>query len=155
MKPAQKFSGSRIKFPDNFRPRTHHLPLIPLRLIRRWCIDGKSHLHAMAEADSARITYLCEYLQRISFPLPEDGSLPAPTLKTLWQVHTQHALSIPWENLSFVHHKLKANGEQALCSKPWQAAAEAHVYQQLCFQDSFCFASTMTVKPNVDSVCCN
>lgn len=62
----------------------------------------------MADVDGALTSCLHEYLQRISFPLPDDGSLPASTLKTLWQVHTQHALNISFENLSFVHHKLKA-----------------------------------------------
>lgn len=52
-------------------------------------------------------TQLVEYLQRIGFPLPADGSLPGPTLKTLWQVHRLHALNIAFENLTFVHHKLK------------------------------------------------
>jgi hypothetical protein len=56
---------------------------------------------------------LLEYLQHIRFPLPADGSLPGPTLKTLWQVHRLHALNIAFENLTFVHHKLKASGEHA------------------------------------------
>jgi hypothetical protein len=64
----------------------------------------------MSKLSSEDLSDLVEYLQHIGVPLPAEGVLPGPTLKTLWQVHRQHALNIAFENLSFIHHKLKASG---------------------------------------------
>lgn len=66
----------------------------------------------MASAEEARL-----YLRRIGWPgyesAADDGSsppppLPEPTLATLVELHRRHTQQIPFENLSFVHHQLKA-----------------------------------------------
>lgn len=50
---------------------------------------------------------LANYLRRIGFPQQQPA--PAPTLDTLTAIHRCHALSIPFENLLFVHHTMKGD----------------------------------------------
>lgn len=49
---------------------------------------------------------LQQYLERIQFPSGQAGN-PAATLGNLMTIHRQHAYIIPFENLLFVHHRLK------------------------------------------------
>lgn len=61
----------------------------------------------MSEADSKT---LMEYLDRINHTLVTNGhgvELPSPTVENLFRIHKQHCLNIPFENLLFVHHKLR------------------------------------------------
>jgi arylamine N-acetyltransferase len=50
---------------------------------------------------------LQQYLQRIQFPPGGQAGLPAASLENLAVIHRQHAYNIPFENLLFVHHRLK------------------------------------------------
>jgi arylamine N-acetyltransferase len=52
---------------------------------------------------------LQQYLQRIQFPpaAGEQAGLPAANFEDLATIHRQHAYNIPFENLLFVHHRLK------------------------------------------------
>jgi arylamine N-acetyltransferase len=48
-----------------------------------------------------------QYLQRIQGPCAVPAVLPAASFETLAAIHRQHAYNIPFENLLFVHHRLK------------------------------------------------
>jgi hypothetical protein len=86
----------------------------------------------MCKLSSEERSKLIEYLQHIGVPLSAEGVLPGPTLKTLWQVHRQHALNIAFENLTFIHHKLKSSGGKL---QPARSQATMKQQQQCCRQE--------------------
>jgi N-hydroxyarylamine O-acetyltransferase len=52
---------------------------------------------------------LQQYFARIGYEATTP--LPPPTTQTLWDLHSLQATTIPFENLSLVHHKLKTEAD--------------------------------------------